>query len=112
MFNFLQPLGCEICDIKVTSSRILQRHLDGRKHKMREERQGKVFKCDLCDITANSEIQLDIHLKSSRHRSKVERKEYTEFINTPSNKGIWILVFCAFCIFINLILLFNNTVQN
>ncbi|KAJ8954545.1 hypothetical protein NQ318_000779 [Aromia moschata] len=58
------PLSCEICNIKVTSTKILQRHLDGRKHKIRMERRGKSFTCELCEITANSETQLNIHLNS------------------------------------------------
>nr|XP_008194235.1 PREDICTED: zinc finger protein 385B-like isoform X2 [Tribolium castaneum] len=55
-------LSCELCNVKVTSVKILQRHLEGRRHKMKEERQGKTFVCELCDVVANSEIQLNIHL--------------------------------------------------
>ncbi|XP_018574435.1 zinc finger protein 385B-like [Anoplophora glabripennis] len=102
------PLCCELCNIKVTSGKILQRHLDGRRHKMRMERRGKCFRCDLCDLTANSETQLNIHLNSSRHKAKLQKKEYSEFTDiTTSVKGIWILIFCIVCIFLNLFLLFK-----
>ncbi|CAH0557793.1 unnamed protein product [Brassicogethes aeneus] len=64
-------LCCEICNIKVTSAKILQRHLYGRKHKMRSERKGKSYYCDLCDLTANSETQLNIHMSSKCIRKGV-----------------------------------------
>ncbi|CAH1183160.1 unnamed protein product [Phaedon cochleariae] len=57
-------LGCDICKISVTSPKILQRHLEGKRHKIRAERDGKIFRCELCNVTANSETQLSIHLNS------------------------------------------------
>ncbi|KAJ8918487.1 hypothetical protein NQ315_008184, partial [Exocentrus adspersus] len=102
------PLCCTICNIKVTSTKILQRHLEGRKHKMRVERKGKSFVCELCDLTANSETQLNIHLSSSRHRAKLQRKEYNEFTAIATSlKGAWIIIVCLICLFLNLFLLFK-----
>ncbi|KAF7272664.1 uncharacterized protein LOC143192328 [Rhynchophorus ferrugineus] len=99
-------LCCEICNIKVTSAKILQRHLEGRRHKSKAERKGKTFHCDLCDVTANSEIQLNIHLSSSRHKSRVAREEYKEFTSMSSySTSFYILLFCIFCIGLNLVIL-------
>ncbi|KAJ8983680.1 hypothetical protein NQ317_003468 [Molorchus minor] len=102
------PLSCDVCSIKVTSMKIMQRHLDGRKHKARVERLGKTFTCDLCEITANSETQLNVHLSSSKHKAKLLRKEHADFTDISANrKGLWILMFCLFCLFLNLFLLFK-----
>ncbi|ERL92246.1 zinc finger protein 385D [Dendroctonus ponderosae] len=99
-------LFCEICNIRVTSTKILQRHLEGRKHKSRAERRGKSFHCDLCEVTANSEIQLNIHLSSSKHKSRVAREEYKEFFDVSSySKSMYVLLFAVFCIILNLIIL-------
>jgi hypothetical protein len=82
----LQSLSCELCNVKVTSTKILQRHLEGRRHKMKAERKGKTFICELCDVVANSEIQLNIHLNSktlqivglfSMIRSRYQTQEQT-----------------------------------
>ncbi|CAH1368655.1 unnamed protein product [Tenebrio molitor] len=101
-------LSCELCNVKVTSTKILQRHLEGRRHKMKAERKGKTFICELCDVVANSEIQLNIHLNSIKHKNKLMKKEQNEFTTVPSGAaGLWILLFCVVCIFINLLLLFR-----
>ncbi|KYB27334.1 zinc finger protein 346 [Tribolium castaneum] len=103
-------LSCELCNVKVTSVKILQRHLEGRRHKMKEERQGKTFVCELCDVVANSEIQLNIHLNSIKHKNKLMKKE--NFISDATGTaGLWILLFCVVCIFINLLLLFKVICQ-
>jgi len=99
-------LFCDICNIRVTSGKILQRHLEGRKHKSRAERRGKIFHCDICDVTANSEIQLNIHLASSKHRVRVAREEYKEFFDMSAySKSMYVLFFAVFCIILNLIIL-------
>jgi len=99
-------LCCDICNIRVTSAKILQRHLEGRKHISRSQRRGKIFHCDICDVTANSEIQLNIHLTSSRHKSRVAREEYKEFTDVSSYSiSIYALLFCIFCIALNLVIL-------
>ncbi|CAG9854588.1 unnamed protein product [Phyllotreta striolata] len=106
----LQGLSCEICRVKVTSAKIFQRHLEGRKHKLRVERQGKQFKCDLCDIIANSEIQLEIHLRSAKHKARQHRKENPRWaiFHFLSSK-ISLLIFVTFvCILLNLFLLFKS----
>ncbi|KAL1513289.1 hypothetical protein ABEB36_002714 [Hypothenemus hampei] len=104
-------LFCDICNIRVTSAKILQRHMDGRKHKSRAERRGKTFHCDVCEVTANSEIQLNIHLSSSKHKSRVAREEYKEFFDVSAySKGIYVLLFGVFCIILNLILLIKVTI--
>ncbi|XP_022905954.2 zinc finger protein 385D-like [Onthophagus taurus] len=95
---------CQLCNVQVTSSNVLKRHNEGRKHRMRVERQGKTFKCDLCDISANSQSQLDAHLKSSKHKAKLIRRENA---NQMMNKGIWIILFGVVVIFLNLLLLFK-----
>ncbi|XP_050308418.1 zinc finger protein 385B-like [Anthonomus grandis grandis] len=101
-----RSLCCEICNIKVTSSKILQRHLEGRKHKSRAERQGKTFYCDICDVTANSEIQLNIHLTSSKHKTKVAKEECKVFLDMSSySTSLYIFIFALFCIVVNLIIL-------
>ncbi|RZC35856.1 zinc finger protein 385B-like, partial [Asbolus verrucosus] len=89
-------LSCELCNVKVTSAKILQRHLEGRRHKMKAERKGKTFICEMCDVVANSEIQLNIHLNSIKHKNKLSKKEQSDFSTISTNTaGIWILVFCA-----------------
>ncbi|XP_066245188.1 zinc finger protein 385B-like [Euwallacea similis] len=99
-------LFCDICNIRVTSTKILQRHLEGRKHKSRAERRGKTFHCDICDVTANSEIQLNIHLSSTKHKSRVAREEYKEFFDVSAySKSMYVLMFAVFCIILNLIIL-------
>ncbi|XP_060516809.1 uncharacterized protein LOC132696164 [Cylas formicarius] len=99
-------LCCEVCDIKVTSAKILQKHLEGRRHRSRVERVGKTFYCDICEIRANSDVQLKIHLTSSKHRSRVARKENKEFTDLSSSPvGIYVMLFCAFCFFINFVIL-------
>ncbi|XP_072398606.1 zinc finger protein 385D-like [Diabrotica undecimpunctata] len=105
----IQPLSCDICRVKVTSTKIFQRHLDGRKHKLRAERQGKEFKCELCDIIANSEIQLEIHFRSFRHKSKLQRKEHPHFflLTSYTSKSSFLVFLCFTCIFLNLFLLFK-----
>ncbi|XP_056642989.1 zinc finger protein 346-like [Diorhabda carinulata] len=105
----IQSLSCEICKVKVTSSKIFQRHLDGRKHKLRAERQGKIFKCELCDIIANSEIQLEIHLRSARHKAKLHKKEHPHFslFASYTSKTSILMFFCFICIILNLFLLFK-----
>ncbi|XP_050516942.1 zinc finger protein 346-like [Diabrotica virgifera virgifera] len=107
--QLIQPLSCEICRVKVTSTKIFQRHLDGRKHKLRAERQGKEFKCELCDIIANSEIQLEIHFRSFRHKSKLQRKEHPHFslLTSYTSKSSFLVFLCFTCIFLNLFLLFK-----
>ncbi|KAF2881656.1 hypothetical protein ILUMI_24513 [Ignelater luminosus] len=65
---------CNLCKISATSSKVLQRHYEGRKHKMRVERDGKTFNCELCQITANSQKQLDNHLKSKMLISFMKNK--------------------------------------
>ncbi|CAH1105149.1 unnamed protein product [Psylliodes chrysocephalus] len=100
-------LSCDICKVTVTSAKIFQRHLDGRKHKLRVEREGKEFKCDLCDISTNSEIQLEIHLRSLRHKAKLQKKEHPRLatFNFFTSK-ISLLIFVTFiCIVLNLFLL-------
>ncbi|XP_030750871.1 zinc finger protein 385D-like [Sitophilus oryzae] len=99
-------LCCDICNIRVTSAKILQRHLEGRRHKSRAERDGKTFHCELCDVTANSEIQLNIHMSSSRHKSRIAREEYKEFTSLSSySTSFYILLFCIFCIGLNVVIL-------
>ncbi|KAJ3654114.1 hypothetical protein Zmor_013327 [Zophobas morio] len=101
-------LCCDLCNVKVTSAKILQRHLEGRRHKMKAERKGKTFICEMCDVVANSEIQLNIHLNSIKHKNKLVKKEQSEFTSTATSRaGLWILLFCVVCIFINLLLLFK-----
>ncbi|XP_044266550.1 zinc finger protein 385D-like [Tribolium madens] len=104
-------LSCELCNVKVTSAKILQRHLEGRRHKMKEERKGKTFVCELCDVVANSEIQLNIHLNSIKHKNKLMKKENNFISASTGTAGLWILFFCVICIFINLLLLFKVICQ-
>ncbi|KAK9870609.1 hypothetical protein WA026_008171 [Henosepilachna vigintioctopunctata] len=106
----IQGLECHLCNIKVTSSKILKRHLEGKKHRIREAKNGREFFCDVCEVRANSEIQLDIHLKSSRHRGNVMKKDSSEFTAlSTGTKGIWLIIICLLCIFVNLLLLFRNS---
>ncbi|KAL3281270.1 hypothetical protein HHI36_004483 [Cryptolaemus montrouzieri] len=105
-----QKLECQLCNIKVTSSRILERHLEGKKHRVREAKNGREFFCEVCDVRANSEIQLEIHLKSSRHKGNMLKKEATEFASLSSGTiGIWLIIFCLLCIFLNLLILITNS---
>ncbi|XP_044751373.1 zinc finger protein 385A-like [Coccinella septempunctata] len=103
-------LECQLCNIKVTSMKILERHLKGKKHRIREAKNGREFFCDICDVRANSEIQLDIHLKSSRHKGNIMKKESSEFTSVSAGtKGIWLIVICLLCLFLNLLLLFRTS---
>lgn len=105
----------------MTSYNVLKRHLEGRRHIMRAGREGKTFECELCKLTANSQSQLDAHMKSKvfscqynkvqififlgvKHRNRVFKKEHGY---DPSNKGLWVILFCVGCIFLNFLLLFK-----
>lgn len=118
---------CSLCKISATSSKVLQRHYEGRKHKMRVERDGKTFDCELCQITANSQKQLDNHLKSkiflngsftkiknlilgSRHKYNQEKKDLGEHAKLNGNKGVWIILLGMVCIFVNFLILFKMCV--
>ena len=101
------PYGCDLCNIKATSLKLLQRHLEGKKHLSRIERFGKTFECDICQVTANSQHQLDLHLKSSKHKTRVARKERMEIMALSNSKGTWIILFGVICIFLNLLILFK-----
>ncbi|XP_017771356.1 PREDICTED: zinc finger protein 346-like [Nicrophorus vespilloides] len=95
---------CDLCGIKVTSNNVLRRHIEGRKHLMRVEREGKTFECQLCEIIANSQTQLDAHLRSSKHKNRLYKKEHA---NEMMHKGVWLIIFCVACIFLNFLLLFK-----
>ncbi|XP_065163691.1 uncharacterized protein [Atheta coriaria] len=99
-----KSIGCDLCGIRVTSYNVLKRHLEGRRHIMRAGREGKTFECELCKLTANSQSQLDAHMKSVKHRNRVFKKEHGY---DPSNKGLWVILFCVGCIFLNFLLLFK-----
>ncbi|CAG9768735.1 unnamed protein product [Ceutorhynchus assimilis] len=101
-------LCCDICNIKVSGSKIFQKHLEGKRHKSKVDRLGKTFNCNICDVTANSEIQLNIHLSSSKHKSRVEKEEIKELFDGSSySNSVYVIFFAVLCIVINLILLFR-----
>ncbi|VEN34976.1 unnamed protein product [Callosobruchus maculatus] len=101
-------LACSLCNVTVTSERILQRHIEGRKHKMRAQRIGKTFICEICNIHANSEIQLKIHLEGNKHRSKLQ--ENVCWIDVPRCRETWIIVLWVVFVFINLLIFCCNFV--
>lgn len=89
--NLLQIYSCEMCNIQVTGAKVLQRHMDGKKHKLRTERQGKTFNCELCNVVCNSESQLESHLKSKNIIAKINIKINAHFrnFNNISNFNIF-----------------------
>ncbi|KAB0798712.1 hypothetical protein PPYR_09705 [Photinus pyralis] len=98
---------CDICKINTTSHKVLLRHYEGRKHKVRVERAGKIFNCDLCQVNANSQKQLDNHLKSSRHKYQLEKKDLIENLKLNGNRGVWVILFGIGCVFVNFLLIFK-----
>lgn len=98
---FRKPIyKCEKCDITVTSRNVLNRHLMGRKHIQRVEREGKTFECDLCGIVANGQTQLDSHLQSSRHKTRLFKKEHGHEIISKGAMVILLSICFIFFVFL------------
>ncbi|KAF5281531.1 hypothetical protein FQA39_LY05066 [Lamprigera yunnana] len=100
--------SCNLCKIYATSQKVLLRHYEGRKHKVRVEREGKTFVCEICHITANSQKQLDNHLKSSRHKCQLERKDLIESLQLSGTRGVWLILCGISCMFIAFLIIFKQ----
>lgn len=98
---------CNLCKISATSQKVLLRHYEGRKHKIRVEREGKTFVCEICQVTANSQKQLDNHLKSARHKYQLEKKDLVECLKLNGNRGVWLILLGITCMFINFLIIFK-----
>ncbi len=68
---------CEICRIACGGHTSYQAHLNGIKHKKKEQNSQnqqtnqKTFRCELCDITCTSSDAYQAHLDGSKHEKVI-----------------------------------------
>ena len=66
--------NCRVCDISCNSRRALADHKLSRKHRLRKESFGKVFRCDACSREFDTQTHLDRHTRGKYHLRIVSRQ--------------------------------------
>lgn len=65
---------CDSCDLTLTKDNYIS-HVNGKKHKQREEKQLKLvdyFRCDICDVIIDSKDNYLSHVEGKKHKQKEE----------------------------------------
>ena len=58
---------CELCSFTGYTNNAWQKHLDGQKHKKKEQRQQQRRFCEFCYVTAFSDSEFEKHLRGRKH---------------------------------------------
>lgn len=70
----MEPLVCNLCDIRFDFNSKYQRHLESKAHKQKENPALKpVFKCEACSIGFRSRVEEVRHLATAKHAKNVSK---------------------------------------